>query len=204
MAGVTGRRRPAAAQRAGERNRMPAAEAITSPRLCLLMLLVLAGPALAADTAARYWLYASYEGDRWCGYTGEARFNQDVDAQAAKSFVLATARVTYEDSRLTELRYTLAGESGDWELTDVLTPSGADWKVVRAYGEIHFHEVMEAVVHQGRRSPWQVTHSDGAWDGHFSYRSHRVLTPPAAPFMRVVTAMQARSSDFLCLKVKPR
>jgi hypothetical protein len=162
--------------------------------------LLLSGQLLAADTDVTYWLFASDEGDRWCGYTDQAGFNRDADARSRIG--IEAAKVSYQGGKLAELVYEIYGESGDWTLLDVLTPAGDDLKVRRSYGEVRYHATLEATIHAGKVGPLHVISADGSYDGHFPFRSYPVLTPKRMPFMPLVIAMQAKSSTFLCMKVR--
>jgi hypothetical protein len=170
-------------------------------------LLALSGPAPgAADDTVTYWLRASYEGDRWCGYTDEARFRKDAAASATP--VVETARVTYERGRVAQLVYRVTTESGDWILVDELTPAGDDIKVRRTttFDEGPYTVVKEATIHAGKAGPLTLTSVTGP-DGRparpgadidVNYPPHAVLTVEKMPFMPVVTAMRVQSLTFLC------
>jgi hypothetical protein len=179
----------------------------------LAALLALSGRAPGApDDAVTYWLLASYEGDRWCGYTDEGRFRKDLAAGASP--VVETARVTYEGGRLAQLVYRVAAESGDWVLVDELTPSGDDVKVRRTttFDEGPYIVVKEATIHAGKPGPLTVTSITGpdgtpaqpGADVDVNYPPHALLAVQRMPFMQVVSAMRSQTSAFLCRKVQQR
>jgi hypothetical protein len=179
----------------------------------LMGLLALSGRAAGgADDAVTYWLFASYEGDHWCGYGDETRFKKD--ATESTTPVVETARVTYEGGRLAQLVYRITTESGDWILVDELTPDGDDVKVRRTttFDEGPYTVVKETTIHGGKAGKLIVTSITGpdgmpaqaGADVDVNYPPHKVLTVKKMPFMPLVTEMRAQSIAYLCRPVGPQ
>jgi hypothetical protein len=178
----------------------------------LMGLLALSGPAPgSADDAVTYWLFASYEGDHWCGYTDEGRFRKD--AAESTGPVVETVRVSYEGGRLARLLYRVTTESGDWVLVDELTPEGDDVKVRRTttFDEGPYTVVKETTIHGGKAGKLVVTRITGpdgmpaqpGADVDVNYPPRKVLAVEKMPFMPLLTQMRTQSIAYLCRQVGP-
>jgi hypothetical protein len=153
------------------------------------------------DAAASYWLFVNHAGD-WCGYTDEARFGRELAAQTPP--VLQGAKVSFKGGKVTGLQHDINGAGGSFRVVDVLTPQGEDWTVQRWLDFGGGPQVVaQNTLHQGRPGPWQTLPAGAPPNRRFDPGSRfPVMAPQAMPFMPVVDAMRAQSTDFLCMPVK--